>query len=90
MWILNQRTGTAINIHDAKVISFREVERITPDGPRSAWVVLIDNVEVYCHSKREDVMEKIKGLHRLVSAITLAELLESSDMDRYARNGEEL
>ena len=90
MWILNQRTGTAVNIHDAKTIRLSEVDRITPDGPRSAWVILIDDAEVYSHAKREDVVEKIKYLHKLVSAQTLVEMMGNSGPHHYARNGEEL
>lgn len=90
MWILNQRTGTAVNIRDAKTIWFKEVDRITPDGPRSSWAILVDDVEVYSHAKREDVVGKIKFLHKLVSAQTLTEMMENSGPHHYARNGEEL
>lgn len=90
MWILNQRTGTAVNIRDAKVIRFKEVDRITADGPRSVWAILVDDVEVYSHAKREDVVEKVKHLHRLVHAQTLAAIMGGGEAQHYARNGEEL
>lgn len=90
MWIVNPRTGTAVNIHRAKVIRFQEVDRITGDGPRSAWVILVDDVEIYSHAKREDVVEKLQHLHRRVSARTLVEMIDGLGADHYGRNGEEI